>query len=101
MVFFLFIVMTLPAASVQKTQPFNYKSLAAPLIVAIVAGPPLAASLTQRGLNRFEAQPAPAFTDIAAHLFDCYGLILQYLAFGLFITMVVVVAIITDTKERP
>lgn len=100
MVFFMFIVMTLPT-SIEKTLPFHRKSLYAPLIVAVFAVPPLAFSLTQRGLNSFQHQVAPAFTQIGAHLFESYGVLLQYVAFGLFITMIVVVAIIAQSKDRP
>lgn len=100
MVFFLFIVMTLPP-SIIKPLPMNLKSLYAPLVVAVVAAPPLAMSLTGRGLHSFENRVVPVFTEIGTHLFESYGVVLQYLAFGLFITMVVVVAIISYSKDRP
>lgn len=98
MVFFLFIVMTLPKIP-QQEQPLKLKKLMIPLLIATVTAPPLALSLTKRGLHTFNKQAAPSLQQLATLLFENYGVLLQYLAFALFVAMIVVFAIMTHHKD--
>ena len=99
MVFFLFIVMTLPQSE-EAQEAFNPKSLTPPLLITALTAPLLAWSLTKKGIHALDPQSSAGFHALGVVLFEQYGVLLQYLGLLLFVAMVVSVAVITAPKEH-
>lgn len=98
MVFFLFIVMTLPQKKT-PSGPIKFRSLLPPVLIAGITAPFLAYSLTQKGLHALESQQPILFREMGVELFEKYGALLQYLGILLFVAMVASVALISSQRS--
>jgi NADH-quinone oxidoreductase subunit J len=101
MVFFLFIVMTLPKDNAARAQQYSWQQSCIPLFLALITGPALASSLTTKGISVLKNSSLLKMSQISVIIFEKYGVLLQYLGLALFVTMLVVVAILQPPKEKP